>query len=278
MTDEVAALPSCNEIIPRYCATHSKQIDSACHDLEWPAGHKILFSLDGRICTCVCGEGDEARATVSELREQVGRWLGIGRPVSREVLVATLADPAYRRRMAFARRTPEALEWLLARPPALPASAARMVGDGLDQETLADDPEDLLDQSTSALVKRAGGSLMRFVAGGFATVDDETRERRWAACRACPHLADAPQAGVHRLTRVVRPEAKVCGLCGCLAAAKVRAAHEHCPGQDPADPARTRWGEPRHTVPVPVDDRATEVTRRAGFEHRAELAGAGLPD
>jgi hypothetical protein len=285
MTGEAPRIPSCNEIVPHYCADNSARLDEACHDLGYPPGHPILFQLDDRVCSCVCGERDGERPTVSELREQLGRWLRIGRPVSREVLVAALTDPAYRRRIGFARRTPEALEWLLARPPALPASAEQMLPASVEQvlpastaELVDGGLEDELAQSAGALARRAGGSLVKFFASGFATVDDETRERRWAACQACPHLADPPSSGVHRVTRIVRPEAKVCGLCGCLAAAKVRAAHEHCPGVDPLDPGRTRWGEPRRPVRAPEQTGGAPLARVDGFDRRPTLSGAALPD
>ncbi len=174
-------------------------------------------------------------ATEPEMRARLGEWLGAARPVPEAVLLGALLDPRYARRLAVARGFPRAVEHLLASPPALPAGAARRAG--LARAPRAPD--------SLALVRRAAGSLLRWAAGGLQTVDAETRARRWEACTGCPHLAAPPDQGVYRLARAVKPDALVCGLCGCVASAKVRLPHERCPDAHPSHPELTRWGEPR---------------------------------
>lgn len=177
----------------------------------------------------------DSGGSVDELRQRLGTWLGADRAVSEEALTAAIVHPTYARRLTAARGFPEAVKWLLARPPHLPPSAARMAG-------VREQPED---HSAGALAQRLAGSMLRWSTSGFLVVDAPTRQRRWAACQVCPHLSDPPRKGVYRLVQLVKPEAKVCDRCGCVAWAKVRMPHESCPEAHLADPTQTRWGEPR---------------------------------
>jgi hypothetical protein len=111
---------------------------------------------------------------------------------------------------------------------------------------------------TFVLAARAATAAMRWSASGFALVDETTRARRLSACQTCPHLADPPRKGAHRVTNALRPDAKLCGLCGCVTGMKARLASASCPGVDPADPARTRWGEPRE-LDAPAGTRRERV-------------------
>ena len=167
----------------------------------------------------------------ADMRVRLGAWLRLSDAVSEEVLVAVISHPSYARRLAAARNFPEAVAWLIARPPALPDSARRMV-DAMAHQTGPDNP---------GLLATAAKALMRWTADGFRFVDEETRQRRWAACQACPHLREPRAKGLHQVIKLMKPEARICGLCGCVASAKVRLRQERCPDADPANPSQTRW-------------------------------------
>jgi hypothetical protein len=191
---------------------------------------------------------------VARTRAELAQWLGV-EAIPHAALVAALVHPGYRRRLDAARGSRTAVEALLARAPRLPESAATMAGIGPEEAAGS------ADHGTRVLLSRATLAVVRWGASGFAVSDEETRARRLAACAACPHLADAPERGVHRATRRLKAAAKVCGLCGCAVEAKVRLASEACPAADPADPALTRWGEPREQAARERDvNRPKEVT------------------
>ena len=241
-------ITGCGTVEPNWCEEHRSTIHQDCVDLGKQPGKEIFYRLDGRTCYCICPSGDEAarpdeqRSTApstEELRAQMTDWLGVAEPVSDPVLTAAFAHPGYRRRLHVARQSPQALDHLLANPPELPAGARTMVG--LSEPLVGD-------QSSGALARRAGRSLARFAASGFDLVDEATRARRWDACQSCPHLREPSQSRAHRVVKRARADARVCGLCGCVASMKVRPASERCPGTDPGDPGLSRWGERRKGV------------------------------
>jgi hypothetical protein len=100
-------------------------------------------------------------------------------------------------------------------------------------------------RSSASLVLQASRSLLRWAAGSFKVVDDDHYARRMAACGSCEHLRAPAGNLVHDIVRAIDPAARVCGLCGCVAAKKARLPHESCPAADPHDTTVTRWGEPR---------------------------------
>jgi hypothetical protein len=177
--------------------------------------------------------------SVAEMRKRLGAWLGLDRPVSEAVLTAALVHRGYARRLTVARPFPDAVESLLARPPDLPPSAARLAG------VAGEHP----DHRTTALLQRLATSVIQWSASGFALADKATTERRWAACQACPHLVIPPRKAVYLALRLVRPEARICALCGCVASAKVRMQHERCPDRHPTSLERTRWEDPFEESP-----------------------------
>jgi hypothetical protein len=103
-------------------------------------------------------------------------------------------------------------------------------------------------KSTPELVGRAAKALARWTVAGLQTVDDETFQRRWASCQACPLLVEAPDRIVYKGLAILAKNRWVCSVCGCVAVTKARISTEQCPVTDPADSSRTRWGEP--TVPA----------------------------
>jgi hypothetical protein len=193
---------------------------------------------------------------LARTRAELAEWLGVDVEIPRTALIAALVHPGYRRRLDAVRGSRAAVEALLARAPQLPASAATMAGVGPEEEGTGP-----AEHGARELLSRATMAVVRWGASGFAVSDEATRARRLAACGACPHLADAPDRGVHRATRRLRRGAKVCGRCGCAVEAKVRLASEACPVADPANAALTRWGEPREQPVLDLAvNRPKEVT------------------
>jgi hypothetical protein len=99
--------------------------------------------------------------------------------------------------------------------------------------------------STAELAGRAAKAMARWTATGLKRVDDETFQRRWASCQACPMLVKPPDRLVYKGLTVLTGDRRVCSACGCMATAKARIPTEHCPVADPDDPSLNRWGEPR---------------------------------
>jgi hypothetical protein len=175
-----------------------------------------------RNCYCCCGQGpDGGQVSVEQGRERLGEMLGLGEPVSEQVLAAALHDRTYARNLLATREAPELLRPLLEMPPEAP-----------EQPT------------TVAMASGLAKALARWASTGFTMVEEAVYERRLQACSSCPHEV---QAVSHpKLYRLVagaeRP--KVCGLCGCSIARKARLVSESCPAADEQHPGFTRWGEP----------------------------------
>ncbi|MEO7179143.1 MAG: hypothetical protein ABIW83_09885, partial [Allosphingosinicella sp.] len=107
-----------------------------------------------------------------------------------------------------------------------------------------DAPAEAREQSTARLGAKAGLALYAWAKSGFAMLDQEAFEARFAACEGCDQLGPPPDKWMYKLTASKRGDPRVCGACGCVAARKARLASESCPLADPGDPALTRWGEP----------------------------------
>lgn len=110
-----------------------------------------------------------------------------------------------------------------------------------DDEAPAPQPEG---RSTAGLVIEAGKALNRWASSGFRTVDEQTYERRSAACSACPELTEPPVKWVYKVALAKASDDRVCGACGCVASRKARLVTERCPRRDPGRPELSRWGEP----------------------------------
>ena len=98
--------------------------------------------------------------------------------------------------------------------------------------------------STAGLMIKAGQALNRWAVAGFPTVDQETLERRFAACSACPELTEPPVKWVYKVTLATTSDERICNACGCVASRKARLLTERCPRPDPGRPELSRWGEP----------------------------------
>jgi len=99
--------------------------------------------------------------------------------------------------------------------------------------------------SNSRLALYAGRALWNWSKAGFATVDEETFQRRIGICLVCPNMMRAPKRLAYQLADDGETDARICVLCECSISRKARWASESCPEQDPSHPDVNRWGEPR---------------------------------
>lgn len=169
------------------------------------------------------------------LRAHLRDWLSTQAPISDQVLAALLISPRYAHKLGSLRDYPQAVEHLLAHPPLAPLT----ILDGIGREPRPAEPP-----GDASLAVKAGASALRWIGEGLRLADGPVRERRWAACMACPHMADPPARLTYRVAGAMAGSKKICRLCGCNVRIKGRLPHERCPDRDPANPALSRWGEP----------------------------------
>jgi hypothetical protein len=181
---------------------------------------------------------------VAEARAAFGDLLGLDAPVSAGALRHAFADQYYRHNLILNRNRPEVLRHLLRHP-------RNAEFEQVEEDPFEDAPTDaqlastaVASQGAGQLAAKAGKALFEWAKTGFAVLDQEAFEARFSACERCDMLAEPPDKLVYALTRSKRSDPRVCGACGCTAARKARLASEQCPLSDPADPSRTRWGEP----------------------------------
>jgi hypothetical protein len=170
-----------------------------------------------------------------QAREAVGRVLGLATPVPAAALRRAMVEDAYCQALLAAPSNPARAQQLVNDPRNGPFT---LPGDGVDAAGASTHSD-----STSRLMIKAGAALTRWAASGFATVDQETFERRWGACTVCPELVEAPDSWVYKVTMSSKSDSRICGACGCVAIRKARVASERCPRPDPARPGLNRWGE-----------------------------------
>ncbi|RDS83631.1 hypothetical protein DWU98_04685 [Dyella monticola] len=173
-------------------------------------------------------DSQDTYASEGQLCAEFGELLGLGEPVSPDVLNAALASESYARSLLSSRRTPQMLRMLLASPP---QRAIRKSEFG-----------------TMELLQRGSRAMLAWSKSGFSTTDPVERQQRTEACLACP---DRRAAGNH-LLQATRSELGVCGLCGCPLSRKVSMKSETCPGRSTDDPAHNRWGQAVTTTATPA--------------------------
>ncbi len=179
--------------------------------------------------------------SLDDLCGRFGRFLGLEAPVPKPVLLHAINDSDYATHLIVSRGAPEFLQVLFGM--ALPA-------EGLQEASSATDAA--AGQSDLELVKRAATALLRWGKSGFSIVDEATLERREDACLACPNLG-TPGSLLQKLVSSgsasgklgQRASNRVCKLCGCNIAKKIRLASESCPDRHPTQAGLTRWGEPQ---------------------------------
>lgn len=176
----------------------------------------------------------EKSASLDELCQQMGQFLGLAEPVPAAVVRRVVDDPLYAHELVISRNAAGFLRVLLNDP-----ANARYV----EQSDTAVAPT-AIKRSNLELATKAAGALAKWTRGGFAQVDLATYERRFSICKACPNLIDPPDQLAYRLVRGEGLDRKICNACGCVASKKARLATEACPVADPQNAAINRWGEP----------------------------------
>jgi hypothetical protein len=163
-------------------------------------------------------------ASPEEAAARLGAWLGLAGPAPADATRRALDEPRFAQALAGARNLPEMRDALLAGTLAVPAPRP---------------------PSGARAVAKAAGAVLKWGMEGLRPTAPWVLERRLAACAACPNQAPAPETLVYRGARVVvGKDARICTLCGCLTNTKAAISTELCPDRDPADPTRSRWGEP----------------------------------
>lgn len=178
-----------------------------------------------------------------------GAMLGLDAPVAPAVFARAVNDPEYARNLILCREMPAFRDFLLgqAAAPASPVASIAPVEPAAPLETAAPVETAMVpDHGAIDLAAKAVSSFWSWTKSGFATLDVDAITARFDACLACPHLAAAPDRLVYRLAGASgdADRHRVCGLCGCVAARKVRLPHERCPGADPDHAGLNRWGQP----------------------------------
>lgn len=159
--------------------------------------------------------------------------LGLTVPIPPGALAAALADESYYNQLFLHRTNLPRLMQLLANPPkGAPGAGAPP-------------------HSSGELIRNAASAYWQWGRAGFPQVALAVLEKRESACLACPHLTEP----AHPLQKAVtlgwsaeligrRIVGKVCALCGCGIARKIRLPAAACPAAAPDSPGLTRWGEP----------------------------------
>jgi hypothetical protein len=215
---------------------------------------------------------DSPAASMPDLCDRLGEFLGLDGAAPPEVVRRALDDPGFETDLIISRGAPGFLRALFdqqrtrayldtdasASPvtygvpapstvPAVSTVPAPSTGPAVSTGPAASAT------SNTELMAKAAGAMVRWGKAGFGKVDLEVLQRREDACLACPHLTD-PRAAVQKLAPApevsdligARTGKKVCELCGCQVSRKMRMTTESCPGSHQADAGLTRWGEPAH--------------------------------
>lgn len=178
--------------------------------------------------------GEYIVADLPEAQQHFALLLGLDRPVSEAVLTAAVNDPLYAMHLISSRSSPQFLDILLNNPPGVARDA-----------TTSAFPQEETQHSAGELLGRFAKAMVGWSRSGFATAPKELLEKRLDTCRACPNLKARDGGSIlQRLASTVGLDGHSCGLCGCFVSAKARILRESCPGEDPAKPGFTRWGDP----------------------------------
>jgi hypothetical protein len=148
---------------------------------------------------------------LDEVRGRLGELAGLGGPAPAAVARRALGDSRFAFYLLFTRDSPDL------------------------QRRLLDDPRNAEwarqeeDASALALAGNAAKALARWGAGGFRTVDEETRRARLDTCASCPSLGEAPERRIYAGLTLLTGDRRVCSACGCGVARKATLATESCP-------------------------------------------------
>jgi len=167
--------------------------------------------------------------TTEQLCERLGNYLGFNKPVPKTVLLRALAEPAFAKKLLSARNSLRLLRPLL---------------NDEANERFRRKPTNL------ALIQQATTAFLKWGKAGFSIVDQETLERREAACLDCPHIGLSERflqkmVARKKITGVPgkRLGASICKLCNCVLDKKIKLATESCPDKHPVRKGFNRWDE-----------------------------------
>ncbi|EJN32517.1 hypothetical protein [Pseudomonas sp. GM80] len=179
----------------------------------------------------------KAFASVKDACAQLGQYLGLEKPITREVFAAIIKNPGYATNLFIARPAPAFRDYLLAHPDH---------GESITGNSVEPVPARYVELDNRALLKKAASSFVAWSREGFKAADNDLFEQRISACNACPHQTDTPDRLAYRIGAALTGASnrKICDLCGCVTGKKARLSHEKCPGDDPRRPGLSRWGDP----------------------------------
>lgn len=167
--------------------------------------------------------------SLNDQRAELGRILGLDKPVEEKVLLATLGNETYAQNLLTCQDDSKFLDHLLKNPPVVKSEQI----------------------SNSELIKSGSRALINWGKTGFSIVGLEVLERRENACLSCPNLRN-PAKTLQKVMASKKSSDQigkrvlngVCRLCGCNATMKIRLPSENCPDRHPEKPGLTRWGDP----------------------------------
>jgi len=155
--------------------------------------------------------------------DELGRVLGLNKPVTPEVLYGALSDDTYANNLLACREAPKFLEVLLNNPPTQTAKNTEHseyeVGD---------------------LLARASKALFKWAKTGFLIAKEDVISKRLTGCMKCPNMTSL-QCG-NGMYKILKTNA-ICKLCGCDVEKKARINSERCPEEDPGHQGYNRWGQ-----------------------------------
>jgi hypothetical protein len=181
----------------------------------------------------------EASDSVDELRARLAGVIGWPDPVPVPAFFRAVVEPTYALALITSRNEPGFLEPLLHDP-----RNERFVPESMRAAAaVAPDPTPRA-ISDARLLANAARAMVRWGKAGFTVADEATIALREQACLGCEHLIE-PNKLLQKLLPVgeVKDEVgrrtghKVCALCGCQAARKIRLPTESCPAKP------DRWSE-----------------------------------
>jgi hypothetical protein len=172
-----------------------------------------------------------------DVRAGLGELANLGGPASSPVTRRALEDPRFAFYLLLTRDAPD------------------------HQRRLLDDPRNVAwvradeDAPARQLIGAAAKALVRWGAGGFRTVSDDTYQARLATCGACPQLTLAPERAIYEGLTLLSGDRRVCSACGCGVAAKAKLPDERCPLQ--------KWNAASNADGPPNSPRPTTSTAPA---------------
>ncbi|MEL7222195.1 MAG: hypothetical protein AAGJ93_12805 [Bacteroidota bacterium] len=167
--------------------------------------------------------------TKEQLCQRLSAYLGLNKPVPEAVLLRTLAEPIFAKRLLAARNNLRLL---------LP-----LLNDDINERFK-------LKSSNLELIRKATAAFIKWGKSGFTIVDQDTLRRRETACLDCPHTGLSERflqkmVARQKVTGVPgkRLGASICKLCNCVLDKKIKLSTESCPDAHPELKGQTRWGE-----------------------------------